>query len=92
LAKNFTQNKFTFINLSKDNLTISSTKQFFYTIGLFNQKYRIFLEILKKERPQFSLIFVNTKKTKVLRKNLNMLEAKKFAEKWKRWASFKKEK
>jgi hypothetical protein len=32
------------------------------------------------------------KKIKVLKKNLNMLEAKKFAEKWKRWASFKKEK
>ena len=63
LAKRFTKNKFIYINLSKDNLTVSNTKQFFYMIDFFNQKYHIFLEILKKERPKFSLVFVNTKKT-----------------------------
>ena len=63
LVKKYTRNKFTFLNLSRDDLTVRSTRQYFYLIDLFEQKFGTFLQILKKENPQNVLLFVNTKKT-----------------------------
>ena len=63
LVKKYSGNNFEFINLSRDNLTVGSTKQFYYMIDRFEQKFRSFLEILRREKPQHALIFVNTKKT-----------------------------
>jgi len=63
LVKKYTRNKFTFLNLSRDDLTVRSTRQFFYLIDLFEQKFSTFLQILKKENPKNVLLFVNTKKT-----------------------------
>jgi ATP-dependent RNA helicase DeaD len=63
LVKTYSGNKFEFLNLSKDDLTVGNTQQFYYLIDMFEEKYRTFLKILKKERPGFVLIFVNTKKT-----------------------------
>ncbi len=63
LVKKFTQNKFQFLNLSRDDLTVGSTRQYYYLIDMYEEKFRTFLKILRKERPQFTLIFVNTKKT-----------------------------
>jgi ATP-dependent RNA helicase DeaD len=50
LVKKFSKNKFQFLNLSRDNITVGSTKQFYYMIERF-------------EKPQHTLVFVNTKKT-----------------------------
>jgi ATP-dependent RNA helicase DeaD len=63
LVKKFTQNKFKFLNLSRDNLTVGSTRQYYYLIDMFEEKFRTFLKILRRERPKFTLLFVNTKKT-----------------------------
>ncbi|MHA1884057.1 MAG: DEAD/DEAH box helicase [Promethearchaeota archaeon] len=63
LVKKFSRNQFEFINLSRDNLTVGSTKQFYYMIDRFQEKFRTFLKILRREKPEHALVFVNTKKT-----------------------------
>ena len=63
LVKKYSKNKFEFLNLSKDDLTVRNTLQFYYLIDRFEQKFSTFQKILKKERPKFSLVFTNTKKT-----------------------------
>ncbi|MFX0072534.1 MAG: DEAD/DEAH box helicase, partial [Candidatus Hermodarchaeota archaeon] len=63
LVKKHTNNTFEFINLSKDDMTVRSTMQFYYLIDLFEQKYNTFIEMLKREKPKHALVFVNTRKT-----------------------------
>ncbi len=63
VVKKFTGNKFEFLNLSRDSLTVGSTRQFYYMIEFYSQKLSTFIKVLKKERPKSALIFVNTKKT-----------------------------
>jgi len=63
LVIKYSKNKFKFLNLSKDNLTVDSTLQFYYLIERYEEKYITFLKILRKEKPKFALVFVNTKKT-----------------------------
>jgi ATP-dependent RNA helicase DeaD len=63
LVKNHSKNKFEFINLSKDDLTVGSTLQFYYLIDLFEEKYNTFIEVLRRENPDHALIFVNTRRT-----------------------------
>ncbi len=63
LVKKFSKNRFEFLNLSRDNLTVGSTKQFYYMINRFEEKFRTFLKILNREKPTHTLVFVNTKKT-----------------------------
>jgi len=63
LVKKYSGNKFEFINLSRDNLTVGNTKQVYYMIDRYEHKFKSFLEILRREKPQVALVFVNTKKT-----------------------------
>ncbi len=63
LVKTYAKNEFDFLNLSRDDLTVKNTLQFYYLIDRFEQKFNTFLEILRKERPQHTLVFVNTKRT-----------------------------
>ncbi|MFX1353384.1 MAG: helicase-related protein, partial [Promethearchaeota archaeon] len=63
LVKKYSQNEFKFINLSKDDLTVGNTHQFYYLINRFEEKFNTFLKILKIEKPKHTLVFVNTKKT-----------------------------
>ncbi|MFX1363667.1 MAG: DEAD/DEAH box helicase [Promethearchaeota archaeon] len=63
LVKTHTGNKFEFLNLSRDNLTVGSTLQVYYLIERFEEKLRTFIKILKLEKPKHALVFVNTKKT-----------------------------
>lgn len=63
LVKRYSKNKFQFLNLSRDDLTVHSTRQYYYMIDRYEQKIKSFLEILRKERPKHALVFVNTKKT-----------------------------
>jgi len=63
LVKKYSGNKFEFLNLSRDNLTVGSTLQFYYLIDRFEHKFKTFLEILRREKPKIILVFVNTKKT-----------------------------
>ena len=63
LVKKYSNNRFEFLNLSKDDLTVRNTRQYFYMIDRFRNKFRTFLKILKYEKPRRSLVFVNTKKT-----------------------------
>ena len=63
LVKKFSKNHFEFLNLSKDDLTVGSTLQFYYMIDRFDEKFRTFLKILRREKPTHTLVFVNTKKT-----------------------------
>ena len=63
LVKKFSKNEFQFLNLSRDNITVGSTKQFYYMVERFEEKFRTFLKILKREKPEHTLVFVNTKKT-----------------------------
>ncbi len=63
LVKKFARNDFKFLNLSRDELTVGNTKQFYYMIDNFQAKFRTFMKILKREKPEHALIFVNTKKT-----------------------------
>lgn len=63
LVKKYSKNQFEFLNLSKDELTVRNTRQFYYLIDRFELKFKTFLEVLKKEKPKHTLVFVNTKKT-----------------------------
>ncbi|MFX1276414.1 MAG: DEAD/DEAH box helicase [Promethearchaeota archaeon] len=63
LVKKYSKNQFKFLNLSKDELTVRNTHQFYYLIDRYEQKYPSFLKILRREKPKFSLVFTNTKKT-----------------------------
>jgi ATP-dependent RNA helicase DeaD len=63
LVKKYSKNQFKFLNLSKDDLTVRNTRQYFYMVDRFRNKFRTFLKILKYEKPTRSLVFVNTKKT-----------------------------
>jgi len=63
MVKKYSKNQFKFINLSRDNLTVGSTKQFYYMVDRFEDKFKTFLKILKVEKPKHVLVFVNTKKT-----------------------------
>jgi ATP-dependent RNA helicase DeaD len=63
LVKTYSNNKFEFINLSRDTLTVRNTRQFYYMIDNYSEKFRSFLKILRREKPKHLLVFVNTKKT-----------------------------
>lgn len=63
LVKQFTNNQFKYFNLSRDEMTVENTEQFYYKINLYKQKYKSFLEILEEEKPKNVIVFVNTKKT-----------------------------
>jgi len=63
LVKKYSKNEFRFLNLSKDDMTVRNTYQCYYLIDRFEDKYKSFLEILRKEKPKHALIFTNTKKT-----------------------------
>lgn len=63
MVKKFSKNTFKFLNLSRDNITVGSTKQFYYMIDNYKQKLTTFLKILRREKPKHALVFVNTKKT-----------------------------
>ncbi|MFW9972920.1 MAG: DEAD/DEAH box helicase [Candidatus Odinarchaeota archaeon] len=63
LVIKYTKNKFEFLNLSRDSLTVGNTRQFYYLIDRFEEKYKTFLKVLRIERPKHVLVFVNTKKT-----------------------------
>lgn len=54
--------KITEIDVSRDSLTVDSVKQFYYRVPERKAKYNAFVKILKYEKPQYSIVFVNTKK------------------------------
>ncbi len=51
------------VNVSKDDLTVHSTAQFYYLIKDRRRKYEFFKKILQAEKPQHAIIFTNTKNT-----------------------------
>ena len=63
LVKDYSGNQFTFLNLSKDDLTVGNTKQVYYLVDNFKDKFKTFTRILKREKPKHALVFANTKKT-----------------------------
>jgi len=63
LVKEYSKNSFEFLNLSRDNLTVGNTKQFYYLIERYGDKLKTFLKILRREKPDHLLVFVNTKRT-----------------------------
>ena len=63
LVKKYSKNSFEFLNLSRDNLTVGNTKQFYYLIDRYGDKLKTFLKILRREKPEHLLVFVNTKRT-----------------------------
>ncbi len=63
LVQSHTANKFEFLNLSRDSLTVGNTTQVYYLIERFEDKFKTFIQVLKIEKPSHALVFVNTKKT-----------------------------
>ncbi len=63
LVKKYSKNQFKFLNLSRDNLTVGNTRQFYYMIDQYRDKFKTFLKILRREKATHLLVFVNTKKT-----------------------------
>lgn len=63
LVKKYTKNKVEFLNLSKDDMSVQNTLQFYYLIDHYKQKYNTFRKVIKRERPESALVFINTKKT-----------------------------
>ncbi len=51
------------VNVSKDDLTVHSTAQFYYLIKDRRRKYEFFKKILQAEPPKHAIIFTNTKNT-----------------------------
>jgi len=75
LVKQYSKNSFEFLNLSRDNLTVGNTKQFYYLIDRYGDKLKTFLKILRREKPDHLLVFVNTKRTAAwLSKRLKSLD------------------
>ncbi len=60
LINKFTRNQFTFLNISRDDLTVGSTRQFYYIVDMIEEKLDTFLQILKIEKPSSALVFTNT--------------------------------
>ncbi len=63
LVKKYSKNKFEFLNLSRDHLTVGNTRQFYYMIDNYSDKFKTFIKVLRREKPEHALVFVNTKKT-----------------------------
>lgn len=63
LSNQFTDGAYVDINVSKDSMTVGNTKQYYYLIRNFRDKYYDFVRILRKEKPEHTLVFTNTKKT-----------------------------
>ncbi|NVM46800.1 MAG: DEAD/DEAH box helicase, partial [Candidatus Lokiarchaeota archaeon] len=63
LVKKYSKNQFKFLNLSRDNLTVGNTRQFYYMIEQYRDKFKTFLKILRREKATHLLVFVNTKRT-----------------------------
>ena len=63
LVKKYSNNKFEFLDLSRDTLTVRNTRQFYYMIDNYRDKFKTFIKILRREKPEHALVFVNTKKT-----------------------------
>ncbi len=63
LVQKYSKNKFEFLNLSRDDLTVGNTTQVYYLIERYKEKFKTFIRILKLEKPKHALVFVNTKKT-----------------------------
>lgn len=64
LAKKFTEEKNILqINVSHDSLTVDNCDQSYYLITDSHDKYYHFVRILIQEKPQQSIIFVNTKRS-----------------------------
>lgn len=63
LVKKYSKNSFEFLNLSRDTLTVGNTRQFYYLIDRYGDKLKTFLKILRREKPDHLLVFVNTKRT-----------------------------
>ncbi len=63
LVKKYSKNKFEFLDLSRDTLTVRNTRQFYYMIDNYSDKFKTFIKVLRREKPKHLLVFVNTKKT-----------------------------
>ncbi|MBD3194673.1 MAG: DEAD/DEAH box helicase [Candidatus Lokiarchaeota archaeon] len=63
LVKKYTNSDFKYLDLSRDDMTVENTEQYYYMINHFKEKYGYFRDIIKKERPKTVLVFINTKKT-----------------------------
>jgi len=63
IIKKYTKNEFKYLDLSKDDMSVGNTLQFYYMVDHYKQKYNCFREIIKRERPESALIFINTKRT-----------------------------
>ncbi len=63
LVKKYSKNKFEFLNLSRDHLTVGNTRQFYYMIDNYSDKFKTFIKVIRREKPKHLLVFVNTKKT-----------------------------
>src|SRR5271157_335388 len=62
LARTFTPD-YEEIDISKDDLTVAATSQYYYSIWDHRRKYEFFKKILQIEKPQHAIIFTNTKRT-----------------------------
>jgi len=79
LVQKYTKNKFEFLNLSRDSLTVGNTTQVYYLVERFEEKFKTFTKVLKIEKPNHALVFVNTKKTAAwLEKRLKSYEGTNF--------------
>ncbi|MFW9989678.1 MAG: DEAD/DEAH box helicase [Candidatus Odinarchaeota archaeon] len=63
LVQKYSKNKFEFLNLSRDELTVGNTTQVYYLVDRYKEKFKTFVRVLKLEKPNHALVFVNTKKT-----------------------------
>ena len=50
------------IDVSRDDLTVGSCKQYYYEVPDPKKKYNSFVNILLREKPNSSIVFVNTKR------------------------------
>ncbi len=63
IAEDFTfGQKLLELDVSHDSLTVENCEQYYYIAREQRYKFPDFVEIIKREKPEFSIIFVNTKK------------------------------
>jgi len=50
------------IDVSRDDMTVSACKQYYYEVRDTKQKYNSFIRLLQREKPRSCIVFVNTKR------------------------------
>ncbi|GAB4308444.1 MAG: hypothetical protein Kow0069_06730 [Promethearchaeota archaeon] len=62
LATQFMSSEPVEVDVSRDKLTVESTKQYYHMVDYYPKKFDVLVSLLLSERPEHALVFTNTKR------------------------------